>query len=256
MGTRSLICVFYKGRFVIAQYTEYDGYPKGQGIDILKFLLKQNNIENLKDGLQYIFTPDPEDEAKDINRLQEVLQKIEKYIIRLCIRLRKVRRGIPDQFIRDCIKDLENYINKYIKDLKEGPINKIWPSLSHLTGAKILDVVAKATARKRVPIELDLEFANDWIYCEWAYVVDLDKDVFEVYKGAQPKKKDMNNRFYSVGGENDTVPVLVKSFPFAELTTKEEFLAALKKDDEEEDDEEGDSEGEKTLNRPHYLLEI
>jgi hypothetical protein len=58
MGTRSLICVFYKGRFVIAQYTQFDGYPEGegQGMKILNFLLDSANIERLKDGLQHVIT--------------------------------------------------------------------------------------------------------------------------------------------------------------------------------------------------------
>lgn len=34
MGTRHLICVYYKRRFAIAQYGQWDGYPGGQGLTI------------------------------------------------------------------------------------------------------------------------------------------------------------------------------------------------------------------------------
>jgi hypothetical protein len=58
MSTRSLVRVFYQGRFVIAQYTQFDGYPesKGQSIKILNHLLDSANIERLKDGLQHVIT--------------------------------------------------------------------------------------------------------------------------------------------------------------------------------------------------------
>ena len=56
MGTRSLICVYFNGRFVVAQYSQLDGYPyrDGEGIKVWRFLLQPNNIERLKRGLQHI----------------------------------------------------------------------------------------------------------------------------------------------------------------------------------------------------------
>lgn len=62
MGTRHLICVFYQGRFVVAQYGQWDGYPEGQGVKILKFLRVPINIQRLKEGLKHIFEP-PEQEV-------------------------------------------------------------------------------------------------------------------------------------------------------------------------------------------------
>jgi hypothetical protein len=61
MGTSSLICVFYNSKFVIAQYAPCDGFPEGQGVEILKFLLCPGNIGSLKNGLQYIYTIDEND---------------------------------------------------------------------------------------------------------------------------------------------------------------------------------------------------
>lgn len=87
--------------------------------------------------------------------------------------------------------------------------------------------MVQATAEKRVPIQLNLEFANDGLYCDWAYVVDLDNDVLEVYAGAQSKENATSKRFNDVGSEDDMVPALVKSFCFTELLTEEEFIAAL-----------------------------
>lgn len=47
MGTRSLIAAQIGGEYKVAQYSQWDGYPSGQGITILNFL-RNVNIENLK----------------------------------------------------------------------------------------------------------------------------------------------------------------------------------------------------------------
>jgi hypothetical protein len=86
----------------------------------------------------------------------------------------------------------------------------------------------QATAETRVPVALNLEFANDSLYCEWAYVVDLDGEAFEVFAGAEWKDKTSSKRFNEIGERRDTVPDLVKSFSFTELpTTKAEFIGIL-----------------------------
>ena len=52
MTTRSLTAVKINGEYKIAQYGYYDGYPSGQGVTILKFLLgemdKNKFIKKLK----------------------------------------------------------------------------------------------------------------------------------------------------------------------------------------------------------------
>lgn len=41
MGTRNLVAVKFEGEYRIAQYGQWDGYPSGQGITVLKFLRSQ-----------------------------------------------------------------------------------------------------------------------------------------------------------------------------------------------------------------------
>lgn len=62
-----------------------------------------------------------------------------------------------------------------------SPNAPIHPELSRDTGALIL-AQARTT---RVPLGLQdsIDFAVDSLNCEWAYVVDLDLVVLEVYKG-------------------------------------------------------------------------
>ena len=68
-------------------------------------------------------------------------------------------------------------------------------------------------------------FLADSLFCEWAYVIDCDNKVFEVYEGFQSEPHTMG-RFASMPSSGGYCPVkLVAAFPFAELPTDAEFLA-------------------------------
>ncbi|KAN0070949.1 hypothetical protein V8E54_011114, partial [Elaphomyces granulatus] len=193
MGTRNLICVYYKGRFVIAQYCQWDGYPEGQGQGILMFLLESGNIERLKEGLQYLTTLTQEGMEELENAIQHDLESQPNY-----------STGVGEKLI------------------------SLWPSLSRDTGAKILEIVAQATAEKRVPIVRYLGFANDGMSCEWAYIVDLDQNTFQVFGGYEHKQQAPTSRFSDVGGERDTVPALIQTFSLSQLpATEKEFMDAI-----------------------------
>ena len=47
MGTRHLILVYYKHRYHIAQYGQWDGYPAGQGLTVLEFVSDPANLSKL-----------------------------------------------------------------------------------------------------------------------------------------------------------------------------------------------------------------
>jgi hypothetical protein len=180
MGTRSLICIFFHGRFVVAQYSQWDGYPErgGQGMKILRFLRQPGNIKRLKRGLQYITI--------------------------LCI-----NEGEASQRLTE-IEATEQ------------------TSLSRDTGAGILEIIAGATDTSYIPIFLNLEFANDGLFCEWAYVIDLDDAVFEVFSGAVRKEQASSERFNAIGGERDTVPAFVRGFSVQALPdTEADFIEKL-----------------------------
>ena len=48
MGTRHLIAVQVDGEYRVAQYGEWEGYPRGQGVDVLAFLSVPANVESLR----------------------------------------------------------------------------------------------------------------------------------------------------------------------------------------------------------------
>lgn len=49
MGTRHLIAVYKDGKHRIAQYGQWDGYPAGQGREILAFLHDESKVHMLRD---------------------------------------------------------------------------------------------------------------------------------------------------------------------------------------------------------------
>ncbi|GAB1314668.1 hypothetical protein MFIFM68171_04878 [Madurella fahalii] len=166
MATQHLICISWKGKWVIAQYGQWDGYPESQGVKLCKFL------------------------AWDKSR-----------------------------------RELDYFGFGWERKPMDG-LNQLYPSLSNNTSSRILGIIARAAITepedvaerdtgqksKRIPVSLDLEFANDDVLCEWAYVIDLDKEVLEVYGGAE--NKHPGHRFVNVGDGEDCVPCFIGSFDF------------------------------------------
>lgn len=114
---------------------------------------------------------------------------------------------------------------------------KVWPELSRDTCAGILEMVAESDDGLMLGNELD--FAADSVFCEWAWVIDLDAGTFEGYKGfnwAYPLTE--GDRFYFLNdkAEDGYHPVrLIAKWNLDNLPSGEDFLAAFGND--EDDDE-------------------
>ena len=112
-----------------------------------------------------------------------------------------------------------------------------YPQLSRDMGADILNFIANSTE----PVELDyaVEFAGDGLFCEWVWVIDLDKNTFECYGGCNKNGPlPENERFAFLNekqGNNDYCPPLLKaSWSLDSLPSKEQFLKDCEVNDEEE----------------------
>lgn len=198
MGTRHLICVVQGNRYRIAQYGQWDGYPEGQGVEILDFL-KSPMVEQLKKNLDLCswITKD------EYNNLWKEF-------------------GVDP---KDPHVDYETY----------KKFSSVYPQLSRDTGAKILNVVSFAVGK--IKLRDSLDFANS-DFCEWAYVVDFDKNTFEVYRGFNETPLKPTDRFYSEDQKEDDdglYPVkLLSSFDLSDLPTEDEFLEICGTMDEEQ----------------------
>lgn len=171
MGTRHLIAVYQDGVHKVAQYGQWDGYPAGQGIEVLNFL-RSHDSQNLK-----------------------------------------------EYYLREC-RWLTDAETKQVEKTKDW--TKLYPHLTRSVSAELLTLICRAGGLALVD---SLDFANDSLFCEWAYVIDYDQNVFEVYKGFNKKKA--RGRFGS-GKKNEDgyYPVtLLASFPLDDLPSDKEFLS-------------------------------
>ena len=202
MGTRHLICVFSDGEYKVAQYGQWDGYPEGQGVDALNFLLHEFK--------------------RDV-----FLEK-----------LKMVSFGTQEQLMaqwKECGADDSGWVSFEVSNLHREK----YPENSRDTGAKILKIIQET--EKPLLLCNSLDFAADSLFCEWSYVIDLDKNTFEVFKGFNTEPLNENERFYHLKYDpkhrtEKYYPVrLVESFNLNNLPTVEEFLNKFRDEEKDED---------------------
>lgn len=100
------------------------------------------------------------------------------------------------------------------------------------SGGHALDIIMKNGGGEMFN---DIKFAADSLFCEWAYVLDLDTETVEVYKGFNKSPLAQNERFYGLLAEEkigkEYHPVrLLKSYNWADYT--EDVLSELEKSEE------------------------
>jgi len=196
MGTRGLTMIVSRNETKVAQYGQWDHYPSGQGVNALTTLKKI-----IDDG------------------------QIETF--------------------RSKVNALRWLTNEEIDELnKSNDAFKDHPYLSRDWGAKILEAVMYGALTEKVPLstltkrhEFEIlglvnqeTFAADSLFCEWAYVVDLDKMTFEVYEGFNKEILGEGERFAKVRmtDESEYKPVKHrKTYDLNNLPSVEEFVNEL-----------------------------
>ena len=178
--------VVYRGKTKIAQYGQWDGYPAGQGRTVLEFL-RSVNLDEFK---------------KKVAKLKWLTKK----------------QG-------EAIDADPNW-------------DKHYPYLSRDAGAEVLNAVMYGKMHvndypnKKKEINVTViglvnrdGFAGDSLFCEWAYVIDLDNEVLEVYDGFNKKPLTEADRFRDLSKDNDYYPIkLVKSYPLSDLPTLDQMI--------------------------------
>lgn len=125
-----------------------------------------------------------------------------------------------------------------------GGWQRTFPHLSRDAGADILGMVATAPAG--IALKDSRGFPADSLFCEYAYVIDLDARTLEVFEGFNKQPLAEGERFYGwvekYPGEDCNAsyhPVrLVAKWPLGDLPSEEQFLATLCPPEEEEGEEE------------------
>ena len=193
MGTRHIIIVHSDNSNRVAQFGQWDGYPEGQGLTVLRFL-------------------------RDMNRSQfETNVRQVKSLTADEVGLKWVDAGAdPDS----------NFVNMEISKRFE----RMYPQLHRDCGAKVLQLIHDQPAGLELFLQID--FVGDGLFCEYAYVIDLDTNKLEVYRGFNRTPLDENERFASFQ-EKDSKYTPVKfwhAFDLNALPSDDEFLATLTED--------------------------
>ena len=97
----------------------------------------------------------------------------------------------------------------------------MYPELSRDAGAEVLNFINEGKATE---LFNSINFAGDGLFCEWAYVVNMDSNELEIYKGFCQDALDPNERFANVEADEDSDYSPVKKFatiPFTEATPEE-----------------------------------
>jgi hypothetical protein len=214
MGTRHSIIVILNGETKVAQYGQWDGDPGGQGSDIYKFLKEVMDshpavLHDPKIVEEYgpaPTTPDSFTQFKEaVAQLTPVTQ--EKW---------------------------DEYLLKYGNDNFFTHL----PHFSRDCSSEILSLILDGAVKE---VKLDPNFVKDSLFCEWAYVIDLDKNTFEVYEGFNEEPLTPEDRFYFDGYKSDRngyYPVkLKKSYSLNALpASNDNFLADFSMSDEDEEE--------------------
>ncbi len=196
MGTRGFISFEIDGQRKTA-YNHFDSYPDGLGLVVLEWLRKSiEDIPELRRRVQHLRVVDS--------------------------------RSKPTE---DDIRSLKGWswdarAHGGTEDLRSG---QEWYDLLHRTQGNPEAILTAGI------IEDSSEFPFDSLFAEYGYVIDLDKNVFEAYRGFQ-EHRHSKGRFARDYGMRGYYPVaLVSQWSLDQLPDNNNFLYALQEEDEEQE---------------------
>jgi hypothetical protein len=143
MGTRHSTMVISEGKTKVAQYGQWDGYPSGQGMTILRFL-----------------------QGVDLAEFKKKIDSLGLYT-----------------------EEEIEAMNTKIQDGEFDDWKEKHPELSRDTGARVLELIDLGLVTK---VQLDEDFINDRVFCEWGYIINLDDNTLSIKCGAD-KTYDLSN---------------------------------------------------------------
>lgn len=145
--------------------------------------------------------------------------------------------------VRNCVQMNQDQIEMVNSKIENGGLDGM-PHLSRHFSAEILQHIYDSTGE--ILLVNSLEFAADSLFCEWVYVVDLDKEVLEIFKGFVQEPLAEDERFYCLqvsdadwepryAGDRAT-PYPVKLETTVPLSDLPDFdMATVEKEDEDAD---------------------
>lgn len=200
MGTRHLIAVQLNEEYKVAQYGQWDGYPEGQGLDVLDFLSSW-------------LLPFFEEKLHRVRFLDE--EVMDKEFVVSYNKNAPIWSSDQDNRTHSQRRWFENYISR---DL----------------GSDILRNIATSDD-KEILLKNSIDFAGNSLFCEWGYVIDFDSRTFEIYEGYNKSPLSDSDRFFNIERDRNSCYhqiALVKKYDLLNLPTKGMFLSDLIKQDD------------------------
>lgn len=199
MGTRNLSIAIIDGKVKIAQYGQWDGYLSCAGIGILEFI---------KNGLDY-------------GRFCEALRKCE-FISEEDIKALWTSVGANPN---------STFVGTDIAD----KFQELYPELYRDMGYEVFSKVQNDGFGR---LKNDYDFAADSLFCEYAYVLDMDNKCLEIYTGFNQEPLNEDERFYPLQiGNPKYYPVkLFKKMTFDEIKEIENLEIFIEDLDNNEED--------------------
>lgn len=132
---------------------------------------------------------------------------------------RLAQYGQWDGYFRGQGKEILSFLQQVDIDAFKAKVKNIKPvdddELERSSGAKTLSYILGGGTEVA---PLSVEFAGDSLFCEFAYVIDLDNDALEVYTGFHQTPGPPEERFANVEHNGRYYPVqLLKTVSFAEI---------------------------------------
>lgn len=133
-------------------------------------------------------------------------------------------------YTQEELEKIENHIETMKRNFKDYDWTLAYPELSRDWGGDVLQHIIFNGTKK---LKNSIDFAAYSLYCEWAYVIDLDSGKFEVYDGYNKEELSEGDRFYFLEdlSEDGYHPVkLRKSYDIDNLPDEDSFVADFVED--------------------------
>jgi len=166
MGTRNLTIVVKNQEVKIAKYSQFDGYPSYLGNKIIE-AIKAIGLDRVRDIVERVKTLTQE-EIEHINSFNKIVE------------LKK---------------------NGYTTDVPEWQVKFPWAS-RECNGAELLHYANET--EDNLSVMFQEKFAADSLFCEWCYVINLDSNALEVFRGFNTKPLNPEDRFFYLQDNQDT----------------------------------------------------
>lgn len=210
MGTRGLWGLRHKNNDYLT-YNHFDSYPSGLG-NIMVATIHNYSDETMKSVAEEIQLVDQEDKpceeaVKQMKKIMGNEEEIKKILM---------DKGIPEDEVDQTI------------EMREYTVEGIDKAQSYYSLLRITqgDPDSYFSRGLRYMTD-DREFMFDSIFCEWAYIINLDTKMLEVYKGFNKDYK--NQRLPYVKTEKDEyyacAPLV--DIPFEKIRQSDEWLPEL-----------------------------